>query len=79
MALTRPTTSDADEAAGPSGAALPVHCLRCGGAVEGEGLGLRVFRHSKEVGSVCHDCAWDGNGHAILNEDELEGWLHSVG
>jgi hypothetical protein len=37
-----------------------------------------VFKESSELGSVCHDCTWDANGHAILTEDELEGWLHSV-
>jgi hypothetical protein len=59
-------------------APLSVDCLRCGGSIDEDGPGLKVFKHSKELGSVCHDCAWDGNGHAILNEDELEGWLHSV-
>jgi hypothetical protein len=56
-----------------------VECLRCGGPVEANGLGLKVFKHSEELGAICHDCTWDGNGHAILNEDELEGWLHSIG
>jgi hypothetical protein len=75
-AVNRDTREDAqlDDEQAP----LPVGCLRCGGLIEEGHLGLKVFRHSRELGSVCHDCAWDGNGHAILNEDELEGWLHSV-
>jgi hypothetical protein len=79
--MTKAITPDTDAAAKLSAdhdAPLPADCLRCGGPIEADGVGLKVFKESVELGTVCHDCTWDGNGHAVLSEDELEGWLHSV-
>jgi hypothetical protein len=73
-----PTTEAVIKTSADQYAPLPIDCLRCGGPVEGEGLGLKMFKHSRELGSVCHACTWDGNGHEIRTTDELEGWLHSI-
>jgi hypothetical protein len=79
--MTKATTPDTKAVAkrlADQDAPLSADCLRCGGPIGAEGIGLKVFKQSRELGSVCHDCTWDGNGHAILTEDDLEGWLHSV-
>jgi predicted N-acetyltransferase YhbS len=76
---SKPKTKAVAKISADTYAPLPEDCLRCGGPIGAEGLGLKVFKESKELGSVCHDCTWDGNGHAILTEDELEGWLRAVG
>jgi hypothetical protein len=62
---------------------IPEGCLRCGGPIPAGHLGLKVFKHSRELGSICHACTWDGHSDsdsdALLPLDELEGWLHSIG